>query len=57
MNMKFPNKRMIYIRPENLQFYNSLEKKSELINDFLQSLQEPEQLDIVTETDKLGRTA
>lgn len=54
-HMKYPNKRMIYIRPKNLEFYDSIKKKSKLINEFLEALQEDQgkQLDIVEETAKL----
>ena len=53
--MKYPNKRMIYIRPANLEFYDSIKKKSKLINEFLEALQQEQnkQLDIVEETEKL----
>lgn len=46
-----PNKRMIYIWPENLEFYDGLKNKSEVINQQLNEMQKniPEQLDIETE--------
>lgn len=31
------NKRMIYIRPENLEFYNNLKDKSEFVNDAIEA--------------------
>lgn len=31
------NKRMIYIKPENLEFYNGLENKSDFINGALET--------------------
>ena len=58
VNMNFPNKRMIYIRPKNLEFYDSIPKKSKLINEFLERLADEaseRQLDIVEELD--GREA
>lgn len=47
-----PNKRMIYIWPENLEFYDGLDNKSDLINRVLMQMQHepvPEQLDIEVE--------
>lgn len=49
-----PNKRMIYIWPENLAYYDNLKNKSEIINKHLSELrgQLPGQLDIETELEK-----
>lgn len=45
------NRRIIYIWPENVEFYNSLQNKSEVINRYLMQLQSEnsEQLDIEEE--------
>lgn len=52
--MSTPNKRMIYIWPENLHYYDNLPNKSELINKHLADMQNqlPGQLDIETELEK-----
>lgn len=58
MANKYPNKRMIYIRPKNLEFYDSIPRKSKLINEFLERLADEtdkRQLDIVEEVENLGR--
>jgi hypothetical protein len=49
-----PNKRMIYIWPENLHFYDQLENKSEIINKHLAEMQNqlPGQTDIESELAK-----
>ena len=36
---KNPNKRMIYIWPENMHFYDNLKNKSEILNRHLSELQ------------------
>lgn len=49
-----PNKRMVYIWPENLHYYDNLANKSEIINKHLAELQNqlPGQTDIETELEK-----
>lgn len=49
-----PNKRMIYIWPENLEFYDALKNKSEIVNQQLAHMRDnvPEQLDIETELER-----
>lgn len=49
-----PNKRMIYIWPENMHFYDNLANKSEVINKHLAEMQNqlPGQTDIESSLEK-----